>query len=80
MSVALRLLKGMSGLNGLGLDTAGSLKWAIVLILLLMAVILGRSERPLRMRGWKTALAMALIFVFSLCFFNRITPFLYFNF
>ncbi|WP_042196973.1 MBOAT family O-acyltransferase [Paenibacillus camerounensis] len=80
MPVALRLLKGMSGLNGLGLGTAPGLKWAILLILLLTVVILVRPEQPLRVRGWKTLLAMALIFVFSLFFFNRITPFLYFNF
>lgn len=80
MSAALRLLKGMSGLNGLGLSAAGGLKWAILLIILLLGVILGRSEQPVRTKSWKTALVMALIFVLSLFFFNRITPFLYFNF
>ncbi|MNN53581.1 hypothetical protein D3C81_1683450 [compost metagenome] len=70
----------MSGLNGLGLSAAGGLKWAILLIILLLGVILGRSEQPVRTKSWKTALVMALIFVLSLFFFNRITPFLYFNF
>jgi D-alanyl-lipoteichoic acid acyltransferase DltB (MBOAT superfamily) len=80
MSTALRLLKGMSGLGGLGLGSVYSLKWAILLILLLIGVIVGHSGQPLTMRGWKTVMAMAVIFVFSLFFLNRITPFLYFNF
>ena len=80
MSTALRLLKGMSGLGGLGLGSVYSMKWAILLILLLIGVIVGHSGQPLTMRGWKTVMAMAVIFVFSLFFLNRITPFLYFNF
>ncbi|MBW4082896.1 MBOAT family protein [Paenibacillus sp. S150] len=80
ISSALRLLKGMSGLNGIGLAAAGELKWNALFILLLLGIILWRPQAPVRVRGWTTVVAMALIFIFSLFFFNRITPFLYFNF
>lgn len=85
MSQAFRVLKGMSGLNGIALQSIGSLKWAILLILILMTTILWNpSHRLLNKRNlqysWKTAFVMAFIIMFSLLFFNRITTFLYFNF
>lgn len=80
MTTALRLLKGMSGLNGLNLTAAAEYKWAIMLIVILLGIILPGRKAPTGVKGWKTAAAMALIFVISLFFFNRITPFLYFNF
>lgn len=70
----------MSGINGLGTFAASGLKWAIVLIVILLGVILLRRKTEIQVRSWKTVMAMALIFVISLFFFNRITPFLYFNF
>lgn len=84
MSQALRLLKGMSGLNGISMQSIGSLKWAIILILILMTIILWNPSHLSNKRNlqysWKTAFVMAFIVVFSLLFFNRITTFLYFNF
>ncbi len=84
ISQALRLLKGMSGLNGISMQSIGALKGAILLILILMAVILWRPYHLLQKRisqySWKTAFVMAFIIVCSLLFFNRITAFLYFNF
>ncbi|OME07250.1 membrane-bound O-acyltransferase family protein [Paenibacillus odorifer] len=84
ISQAFRLLKGMSGLNGVSLQSIGSLKWAIILILILMTIILWNPLHLLNKRNfqysWKTAFVMAFIIMFSLLFFNRITTFLYFNF
>ncbi|WP_340394235.1 MBOAT family O-acyltransferase [Paenibacillus sp. FSL E2-0177] len=84
ISQAFRLLKGMSGLNGVSLQSIGSLKWAIILILILMTIILWKPLHLLNKRNfqysWKTAFVMAFIIMFSLLFFNRITTFLYFNF
>lgn len=84
ISQAFRLLKGMSGLNGVSMQSIGSLKWAIILILILMTIILWNPLHLLNKRNfqysWKTAFVMAFIIMFSLLFFNRITTFLYFNF
>ncbi|MEK8214948.1 MBOAT family O-acyltransferase [Paenibacillus sp. FSL L8-0463] len=81
LTIALRLLKGMSGISGLGISAvSGLMRWAIVLIVILLGVILLRRKTEIQVRSWKTVMAMALIFVISLFFFNRITPFLYFNF
>jgi alginate O-acetyltransferase complex protein AlgI len=84
ISQAFRLLKGMSGLNGVSLQSIGSLKWAIILILILMTIILWNPLHLLNKRNfqysWKTAFVMAFIILFSLLFFSRITTFLYFNF
>ncbi|OMD77197.1 MBOAT family O-acyltransferase [Paenibacillus sp. FSL P2-0121] len=84
ISQAFRLLKGMSGLNGVSMQSIGSLKWAIILILILMTIILWNPLHLLNKRNfqysWKTAFVMAFIILFSLLFFNRITTFLYFNF
>ncbi|OMD83319.1 MULTISPECIES: MBOAT family protein [Paenibacillus] len=84
ISQAFRLLKGMSGLNGVSLQSIESLKWAIILILILMTIILWNPLHLLNKRNfqysWKTAFVMAFIIMFSLLFFNRITTFLYFNF
>ncbi|MEK4461682.1 MBOAT family O-acyltransferase [Paenibacillus sp. FSL H8-0315] len=84
ISQAFRLLKGMSGLNGVSMQSIGSLKWAIILILILMTIILWNPLHLLNKHNfqysWKTAFVMAFIILFSLLFFSRITTFLYFNF
>lgn len=81
---AARLLKGMSGLSGLGLEHLGSLKWAILLIGAVLYAALRhpiQAERIRRLQpGPRSALAMAVLLVGSLLFINRIAVFLYFNF
>ncbi|MEK5255858.1 hypothetical protein NST74_20500 [Paenibacillus sp. FSL F4-0125] len=74
----------MSGLNGISLPSIGTLKWAILLILILLTIILWNPRHIWNKHNLqysrKTAFVMAFIIVFSLLFFNRITTFLYFNF
>ncbi|WP_195572854.1 MBOAT family O-acyltransferase [Paenibacillus sp. 1001270B_150601_E10] len=83
-SQAIRILKGMFGLQGIessiSLSSAGV--WLAIMILLPIIYLAPNStelnERLAFRRG--TALAMAAFFVISLLFLNRITTFLYFNF
>jgi len=81
---ALRLLKGMAGLNGVALGHVKSLWFPILLIAIFLPIVLftrNSSEREHDFRpGWKPGLAMAAMFVISLFFMNRISEFLYFNF
>jgi len=81
---ALRILKGMIGLNGFGFDQIANLKTPIVLIVLFLPFVLmlkNSSEKEATMRpSLKTALWIAVLFVISLLYLNRISTFLYFNF
>ncbi|EXX85882.1 acetyltransferase [Paenibacillus darwinianus] len=83
-SEAIRILKGMAGLNGVALGEAKTLLFPIVLIAVAVPVVLfmrNSSEREREFRpNWRVAVTMAAMFVLSLLFFNRITEFLYFNF
>jgi len=81
---ATRLLRGMAGLNGIGFTNLA--EWiliipALAVLLLIMPASPNWTERISRLRpGWRTSVVMALLFMISLLFFNRITEFLYFNF
>jgi Predicted membrane protein involved in D-alanine export len=81
---ALRLLKGMAGLNGIAFSHLKAHWYPILLIAVFLPIVLftrNSSERERDFRpGWKTGLAMAAMFVISLFFMNRISEFLYFNF
>lgn len=81
---AIRILKGMAGMNGFALGEARTLLFPIVLIAIALPIVLfvrNSSERERDFRpGWRAAVTMAAMFVLSLLFFNRITEFLYFNF
>jgi len=81
-----RILKGMLGMSGLAPQMAylKLLVPAALMILVFFPVAIfarNSSERMNDFRpGWKTGLVMALLFIFSLLYFNRISEFLYFNF
>lgn len=81
---ALRLLKGMIGLNGLDMSSLKSLAPAAIFIIIFLPIVLFTSNSSERVEAfrptWKKAVFMAVIFVISLLYFNRITEFLYFNF
>jgi len=80
---ALRLLKGMAGLNGFGRLQAEHLFPLLLIAIFLPIVLFARNsselERDFR-PGWKTGFAAAAMFVVSLLFMNRISEFLYFDF
>lgn len=79
-----RLLRGMVGINGLGLSTLAESILVLPVLAVLLLVMLtspNLTERLSKLRpNWRTSLLMALLFMISLLFFNRITEFLYFNF
>lgn len=81
---AFRLLKGMAGLNGIGLGLVSGHWNAIVLIALFLPfVLIFRNSSELETRfqpSWRPALGVAVLFVVSLLYLNRISTFLYFNF
>jgi D-alanyl-lipoteichoic acid acyltransferase DltB (MBOAT superfamily) len=81
---ALRLLRGMAGLNGFDFRLqAEHLFPALLIAVFLPIVLLARnsSERERDFRpGWKTGLSAAAMFIVSLLFMNRISEFLYFDF
>lgn len=81
---AFRLLKGMTGLQGIAIADLKVLAPTLLLILIMMPIVffannssqLNASFRP----SWKVAAAAGALFIFSLLYFNRISTFLYFNF
>jgi len=81
---ALRILKGMAGMNGLGLDQLSSFVFPILLFAVFLPIVFfakNSSERAEAFRpSVKTALGMAVLFIVSLLYLNRISEFLYFNF
>lgn len=81
---ATRILKGMAGMNGIVLGEARGHLFAIAMIAVFLPIVLftrNSSERERDFRpGWKVGIAMAVLFIISLMYFNRITEFLYFNF
>lgn len=81
---ALRILKGMSGLNGAGLHSPLTLLIPIIMIAIFLPIVLftpNSTQRREQMNpDWKTAFTMAVMFVLSLLYLNRISEFLYFNF
>ncbi|UVI30841.1 MBOAT family O-acyltransferase [Paenibacillus spongiae] len=83
---AVRILRGMSGLEGI-MPTMGMLKLllpAILMILIFFPIAVFARNSSERMESyrptWRTGIAMALLFIISLLYFNRISEFLYFNF
>jgi alginate O-acetyltransferase complex protein AlgI len=81
---ATRILKGMAGLNGVVLGELRSSLPAILLILLFLPIVLFTANSSEREAGFRPSLrigiAMAVMFVLSLMYFNQISKFLYFNF
>ncbi|ULO09256.1 MBOAT family protein [Paenibacillus sp. 19GGS1-52] len=79
-----RLLRGMLGINGLGLSTLAESILVLPVLAVLLLVMLtspNLTERLSKLTpNWRTSLFMAVLFMISLLFFNRITEFLYFNF
>lgn len=81
---AVRLLRGMAGLNGWGMERWGGKPESVLFVLAAASLALlfpnsSELERRLKMDK-KTALAAALLFVVSLLYVNRVSPFIYFNF
>ncbi|WP_027091276.1 MBOAT family O-acyltransferase [Cohnella thermotolerans] len=81
---AFRLIKGMVGMNGIGLGLLGDYVAPILLIVVFLPFVLifkNSSEQEARLKpNWKVALGCAVMFVVSLLYLNRISTFLYFNF
>ncbi|RUS48668.1 MBOAT family protein [Cohnella sp. AR92] len=81
---AMRILKGMVGLNGVGIDHVRSLATPILLIVIFLPFVLflkNSSEKEESMRPrLRIALFIAVLFIISLLYLNRISTFLYFNF
>ncbi|WP_379129035.1 MBOAT family O-acyltransferase [Paenibacillus sp. sgz500958] len=84
MPQATRVLRGMTGINGLGLSGLSAfvlIAPLLIILLLVMTLSPNLTVAFSKLRpNWKTALLMAVMFMISLLFFNRITEFLYFNF
>ena len=81
---ALRLLRGMAGLNGFQSGRQDVYGEPVLLIAVFLPIVLfarNSSELDLNFRpGWKIGFAAAAMFIVSLCFMNRISEFLYFDF
>lgn len=81
---AVRILKGMFGLQGLTDGGLSILVPPILLILIFVPIVLFTSNSSQRADGyqpnWRVPAVMAVMFVVSLLYLNRITEFLYFNF
>ncbi|MFB9325859.1 MBOAT family O-acyltransferase [Paenibacillus aurantiacus] len=83
---AIRILKGMSGLQGFDFNrlTMDALLPPILLLLLFFPIVLftrNSSERMETFRPtWKIGFVIAFLFIMSLLYFNQISEFLYFNF
>jgi len=84
MDQAWRILKGMVGLNGLGLDQLTSFAFPILLFVVFLPIVFFAKNSSERAESFKpsvkVALAMAVLFIVSLLYLNRISEFLYFNF
>ncbi|MFC4098655.1 MBOAT family O-acyltransferase [Paenibacillus xanthanilyticus] len=83
---AIRILKGMSGLQGFDFNrvTMDALLPPLLLLLLFFPIVLftrNSSERMETFRPtWKIGFVIAFLFIMSLLYFNQISEFLYFNF
>ncbi|PZD95468.1 MBOAT family protein [Paenibacillus sambharensis] len=84
LSEAFRLLKGLTGLNGIGNIGLIQDLPPILLLAILMPIVLlapNSAERLESLRpSWRAGAAAAILFTIAMLFLNRITPFLYFNF
>lgn len=79
---AIKVLKGMVGLNGIGI---ASLDKTIVLglaVFMIVAVLCRNSMQMLEgfKPGWKTAVFAAALFCIAVVYFNKVSEFLYFSF
>lgn len=81
---AIRILKGMIGLQGFALTRMDFYPQCALLVVVFMLIALfakNSGERMAAFRpGWRTAAFMAVAFIVSLLYFNKISEFLYFNF
>lgn len=79
---AVKVLKGMAGLNGIGLSTLDKSNFLWLVVFILVALICRNSMQLLEKfkPGLKTAVFAAALFVFAVVYFNKISEFLYFSF
>jgi alginate O-acetyltransferase complex protein AlgI len=79
---AIKVLKGMAGVNGFGPDSFHTAHVVWLAVFLLVALLLRNSMQMLeRFRpGWRSAAFAAALFVFAVIYFNKISEFLYFSF
>lgn len=79
---AIKVLKGMAGLNGIGLSTLNKTNFLWLIVFILVALICRNSMQMLDKfkPGLKTAVFAAALFVFAVVYFNKISEFLYFSF
>ncbi|AWB46348.1 membrane-bound O-acyltransferase family protein [Paenibacillus sp. CAA11] len=81
---AIKVLKGMIGLNGLGLSgLSGYLHNLMLIAVFFLVAVLFRNSNEMLERfkpGWKSAAFAAFIFVYAVVYFNKVSEFLYFSF
>jgi alginate O-acetyltransferase complex protein AlgI len=81
---SIRILKGMTGLSGITLSGITTLAPILLLIVIFLPIVVfapNSSEKMENLRPTlRTALFIAILFIVSLLYFNRISEFLYFNF
>lgn len=79
---ATKVLKGMMGLNGIGLSKEYLYNVILIAIFLLIALF-ARNSMQMKDRfkpNWLTAAFIAALFVYALVYFNNVSEFLYFSF
>lgn len=79
---AIKVLKGMFGLNGVGLASLNKGHLIFLVVFFLVALICRNSMQMMERfkPGMKTAAFAAALFVFAVVYFNKISEFLYFSF
>ncbi|GGA30693.1 peptidoglycan O-acetyltransferase [Paenibacillus physcomitrellae] len=79
---AIKVLKGMIGLNGIGLSTVDKTTVVWLAVFILVALLFRNSMQLLERfkPGWFSAAFAAALFVFAVVYFNKISEFLYFSF
>ena len=81
---AIKVLKGMMGLNGLGLNLIMTFKYEIFGLFIVLLITLFTKNSIERIKTFKadlkTLIFASIAFCFSLLFLTRVSEFLYFNF
>ena len=81
---AIKVLKGMIGLNGLGLNLIMTFKYEIFGLFIVLLITLFTKNSIERIKTFKadlkTLIFASIAFCFSLLFLTRVSEFLYFNF
>nr|WP_237690755.1 MBOAT family protein [Paenibacillus caui] len=79
---AIKVLKGMVGLNGIGIPTIDKTNLAWLIVFMLIALLCRNSMQMLERfkPGLRSAVFAAALFVFAVVYFNKISEFLYFSF